>query len=218
MTAINVFCRGRAVHLLTDGAYLSPDGVLRLIGPKVRTLPHLNAMAIMRGPFDLESAFVNALGTAMTSFDHLLANFESAVNTIADAHAAANGFESFDLVVAGVSEFYQMPKVIGAFCGETAGTNRTVVQSLSDWTAPMTAGIRARLAARGIDPESPSFDPERDGLTLLEEQRREVIQPQGWPAIHIVGGFAQLTTLTTDGITTRVLKRWPDKVNEKISP
>ncbi|WP_247566714.1 hypothetical protein, partial [Bradyrhizobium sp. 151] len=33
---------------------------------------------------------------------------------------------------------------------------------------------------------------------------------------YIVGGLGMLTTITRDGISTKVLKRWPDKVGSLI--
>jgi hypothetical protein len=35
---------------------------------------------------------------------------------------------------------------------------------------------------------------------------------------HFVGGFVQLTTVTPNGITQRVLDRWPDEIGETIKP
>ena len=51
--------------------------------------------------------------------------------------------------------------------------------------------------------EAVPFDPEhaeRDLLALIEAQQRDCTG---------VGGFCQLTTLTQDGITQRILRRWP---------
>jgi hypothetical protein len=58
-------------------------------------------------------------------------------------------------------------------------------------------------------------DPERDGLALLEAQRRLPYSPDE-PACF-VGGFAELTTVSAAGITQKRLRTWPDRIGEKIS-
>ena len=76
-----------------------------------------------------------------------------------------------------------------------------------------------------IVPESlATFDPFTHGVRLMEAQRRVVgamDNGAGKNGVtgHGVGGFAQLTTLQRDGIiTTRILRRWPDEVGERIEP
>jgi len=62
------------------------------------------------------------------------------------------------------------------------------------------------------------FDPTRDGMRVLEIQRRHL---PDWPASvnhHVVGGFAQLTTITENSIETKIIHRWPDEVGQPIRP
>lgn len=66
---------------------------------------------------------------------------------------------------------------------------------------PGDAETHARFARAYPDITSgDELDPERDGLRMLEIQRHR-------PS-HGIGGFAQLTTVTATGISTRIIHRW----------
>lgn len=61
------------------------------------------------------------------------------------------------------------------------------------------------------------FDARKDGLALLELQRR--IPPQPWHfGFYGVGGKAMLTTISPTGVRSQILKRWPDKIGKPIRP
>jgi hypothetical protein len=63
-----------------------------------------------------------------------------------------------------------------------------------------------------INPQD--LDPESHGLIILEAQRRFALANLDHRHHELklspVGGFAQLTSVTREGISTRVLHRWPD--------
>ncbi|MGY2806391.1 hypothetical protein [Bradyrhizobium sp. USDA 4506] len=69
--------------------------------------------------------------------------------------------------------------------------------------------IQERLEGKHPD----AIDPEVDGLAVLELQRANPHQEDG--DFCYVGGFAQLTTVTREAVTSRIIHRWPDKVGEK---
>lgn len=212
MTAINAFVRGSEAMMLTDAAYLDATGRLIFIGSKVRLMPHANAVCAIRGEGELDSAFTAMLSTAFTSFDGLKAGFREAVENVIASHDKGRGYAPFDLVVAGVSEFYGKPDVLAATRGPVPGP-----MDIGPW-APWVSPLPDPGMMPGLDATSPGFDPVMNGADLLEAQRRQVIQPPGFPPCHIVGGFAQLTTVSAAGISTRMLKRWPDKVGQRIVP
>jgi len=215
MTAINAFIRGREVHVLTDAAYLEATGRLVFIGSKIGLLPHVNAVCVTRGEGEIEGAFRAMLGTAFTSFDALTSGFRQAVQKVIDGHDAGRGYAPFEVMAAGISEFSGKPDIRAAFRGDTPEPVQFYSGKL--WASPFD-GVSAALKAKGIDLQSDAFDPVMNGVELLEAQRARVIQPAGFPPCHIVGGFAQLTTVSAAGITTRVLKRWPDQVGQRIVP
>jgi hypothetical protein len=55
------------------------------------------------------------------------------------------------------------------------------------------------------------IDPQRDGVRVMEVARAHA------SAFDCgVGAFAQLTTVTRDAITTRIVHRWPDHIGDII--
>jgi hypothetical protein len=56
-------------------------------------------------------------------------------------------------------------------------------------------------------------DAEVDGLKVMELLRRHPVQGADGAIIR-TGGHVQLATVTKAGITTRILRRWPDAVAE----
>lgn len=59
-----------------------------------------------------------------------------------------------------------------------------------------------------------SFDMEHDGGALIDHQRRTP-----WAdGRFYVGGRAELVTVTRSGVTQRDIRRWPDRIGERINP
>jgi hypothetical protein len=55
------------------------------------------------------------------------------------------------------------------------------------------------------------LDPVKDGIVQMEIQRQFAVPDDVSHALdHMPGRFVQLTTVSADGITTRVIHRWPD--------
>lgn len=177
-------------------------------------MPHLNAVLVMRGASDADAAFQTTIASLFTSFDHLAFGLEQATRELMAARPDIfDGEIPFQLYACGWSEYHNAGRVIGILQGETLE-----VQDLAGNTSPWGDGIARRLALQGIsDATSDDFDPVRNGVALMEAQRAELIVPAGWGACHTVRGFAQLTTITRDCITTRVLKRWPDQIGQRIA-
>lgn len=71
--------------------------------------------------------------------------------------------------------------------------------------------VRAHIK-RGTDADA--IDPAVDGLAVMEIQRANPHLDNG--DVVFIGGFAQLTTVTADCVTSRIIHRWPDKIRERI--
>jgi hypothetical protein len=69
--------------------------------------------------------------------------------------------------------------------------------------APRPSPEAQKAAGFGSPPAAKKFDPEKHGVRLLEAMR---LTP-GYEAA--IGGFAQITTLTKSGVSTRILLGWP---------
>ena len=65
------------------------------------------------------------------------------------------------------------------------------------------------------DVGSPADAPEAWALRLMEAQRACPFEFENGRRIIAVGGFCQITTLTRDGVNTRIMQRWPDVIGEK---
>lgn len=223
MTAINMIVHPKAVYILTDGAGYKPDGEILTIQQKVIALSPLNTVLAARGVVALLHAYAEHISSSFSSFDDLLAGVISNVRAMGEHLRTGLSAEvidaPFDLMIAGWSESRDRGEVYGLFNHETYGLPAwSLVPIEEGCLTPGDQGFTDRLREAGIDPRSEAFDPAADGLRILEEQRA-----MPWPAlgggepIYGVGGFGQLTTLERDRITTRILKRWPDAIGEKIT-
>ncbi|MGY3130875.1 hypothetical protein ACVWZM_001557 [Bradyrhizobium sp. USDA 4501] len=70
--------------------------------------------------------------------------------------------------------------------------------------------VQGRLRSKHPD----AIDPEVDGLAVLQLQRENPHLKNG--DCCFVGGFAQVTTVMTDSITTRIIHAWPDELGRRI--
>lgn len=72
----------------------------------------------------------------------------------------------------------------------------------------MSDGVVAAIGDIANDVGAPWQDPEAWALRLMEAQRAHKLPLENGHEVVAAGAFCQLTTLTRDSITTRVLKRW----------
>ncbi len=224
MTAINIIRQKEAVHIITDAAGYDDRGVLLTIGSKAWALPHLNAVMAVRGPKLLAPLLADLLGQSATSYDGLKDEFAEIMRTGCGRLAVADDQMPFQITVAGWSER----------CGPDSYvlTNRSSPIDLEPWKvlqcgpislAPATETI-ARTVLETIltgDANPDALDPEIAALKILAVQRRTKVALAYGPQTDLqflVGGFAQITTVTPSAITTKILHRWPDVLGETIAP
>jgi hypothetical protein len=188
-----------AVHLISDAAaYDTSNGTLLAIGPKSFSIAHLNAAVACRG--DLAALpLVNGLGFA-SNYNGL---HREAGRILADAEKQKLKLELFigGFLPTGESD---------AFMASTGVAWTTDIPGFA--VVPMPPGdnpICAALANRAPD----DFDPLRDGLAIIEAQRRHAVD-----GMFIVGGWASLISVYRDRIEQRILTRWPDKIGQPINP
>lgn len=212
MSAINVLIQTDRVHLYSDGAIYQPDGQLSGIGPKVRLLPHINAAMAMRGSFLGLAPIAEELSVA-PSFDRLKEGIVDCLKKCAVAYghliSQCSAGPDFEVVIAGISE--------------TTGPSAYLVPSHAHYGAPWSIvdleGLSAtptsdvvhqRICELAAGRSADQLDPVADGVTIMEAQRKA---KDG----AFVGGFAQLTTIDADGVHSRVIHRWPDRLGVKIA-
>ncbi|MEY9191869.1 hypothetical protein [Bradyrhizobium ottawaense] len=208
MTAIAALNSSDAVHIYSDGAWHDPtSGKLRGIGTKVSILPEYNAVFGVTGmstvPVLLSALLIE---TSFADFHALVQAMPDLLRTCC-ARAKTVGLSMTgrcDVVLAGWSD--------------TDGPSIFVTECYFDH------GIfKKRKVERYIRPsidESSQMQFPRDGLLLLERQyaakfHRAAEGTFGGATVGgLVGGFAQHTQVDAEGIRIKVLKRWPDRIEQ----
>lgn len=204
MTAINIIRTRHTVHMLTDGSgYEGNQQSFSLA--KAFPQPHLSAVIAVSGAIAHGPLLATGLGMAATSYDDLKAIAVRAVQEMVEFYTPVfQRIEDprFVIVVAGISESSGPDAYV--ITNDPRVAEPWTTQQIGGCTMiPADAATQAVFhAAFGSIEDSEELDPERDGIRMMEIQRRN-------PAFGI-GAFAQLTTVTLDGITTRVIHRWAD--------
>jgi hypothetical protein len=207
MSAVNVIRQAQRVDVLTDGGFDDGSNGLIFQGSKVWPLAHLHAVVAGRGPALMVPLFGQMLGGAARTYDELRKRALPAVRRyfaeqqeIWTRCASGTGF---DLVIAGWSETIGPHAFAISNRAESEQDPWWLIEIAADLTAPSTpeifAAIKRLIAGRHAD----EIDPEVDGLAIMEIQRESKVA--GAPSV-----FAQLTTITADGITMRILRKWPE--------
>jgi len=231
MTAINVVRQLDAVHIISDGVFCDTDGFVLNIGPNTWFLPHLSAAIGIHGSPHFMPFLINRLGGECRSFDDIAAK----ILTIAlDVHISfpmthgtlgwGNINPEFDLFVVGWSEARGQPiSYLVARPGRGTGSQVSAdwrVVELPDLLIAPPLNERVGRADGWKPPTSAeAFQVEPDGIKLVEAQRFTPTRINSEGGIGFsVGGFVQLTSVSAQRVTSRILLRWPDKVGRKIEP
>lgn len=216
MTAAIIIRQKNAVHLLSDGISYLRDGTVTAITAKIWPLPHINAAMICRGPRLMGPILAELFAGVGTTFDQVKQRAPLAVRNYFEG--SREFFErcslgaDFDLFVAGFSEERGPDSYL--LCNHRRHGNAVRPWQVTDCgslsVTPSDDEILSQVADAfppGTKPES--LDPERDGLKILHMQRARAFD-HGSKGSHMsgVGGFAQLMTVTRDGISTKILERW----------
>lgn len=239
MSACNVIQQEHAVHLITDGASYDMSGRVIRIGSKVVELPDARVAFTSRGtggtwPLSL----VNELAGA-TSLDEVLDRLPAAtrlLHQIFKSMAKRPGnddLEHFEITLIGWSGVRGQPECWCLGSHEIGDpTDDSVAAGLDGYEPYKPLEMMILSAAPGVSVSAVlgrqiasiedvyAMDPEIDGLAIIEAQRAaryDVKSVPGLDQIHVVGGFAELTTATHNGISRTILKEWPDRIGHRIA-
>ncbi len=208
MTAINAWVTPTAAYLFSDAAFLDPK-TLRVVGfaTKIAYMPEYSAVMATSGNGLATSILAGAIAQhTLANFDHLIDNVSDIFQRCVRLHHDKPFFEDCRLVIAGYSKRTDAP---GLYCLQTVagiGIKPFEITPCPAFINPYAADENDRqIADMDFDSERPS----ESGLAIMRAQRVK---------FGVIGGWCQMTTVTRDGIETRVLERWPDKIGEKISP
>lgn len=239
MTAVNYVRQRDALHFITDGAAYSPSGVLLGVTQKATAFAHLPAVFCIRGPVAARGMLTNL--TRVATFDAMVADFELEFEREFEHCASAltdTGLPDVEMMFGGWSEAAQEFQVY--MISSCDGADRIAAEQLEarqGLAMPDAAFKLKRLEdVAAIAPNVPvseisiaygrplaSIDDIRDidefGIVLLELQRARLISnaPGLSPCCNI-GGFGQVTTITRDAVSSRIICRWPDQVGEMMCP
>ena len=230
MTAINIVCQPSCVHVLTDGAMYDAEGYVTGIGTKVFTVPAWPGLVACRGPAFATAVIGQELSWRYATFDSMVAGIENVLEDIVDEYTAFFPPE-IELLLAGWSaersrsEGYVIQTCAAPITEEQLSELRAAGQTpivpqpyelrrLPDAVTAPVVGHEIGCAAgyMGIDVNA---TPDRviETMRLVLECQRHQYEDG-----YFVGGHAELTTVTPDGIQQRVLDRWPDEIGELITP
>jgi hypothetical protein len=215
MTAANLVVRERAAYLLTDSATYRPDGTIIDLKPKVIASPELRVAIATAGVVwgTMDAVIRRWLGMRRSS--------DEAASAIPMLIAMLRADRDADYRRRGVSmdEKAWPPQGVFRLVAATWSAERRRPEGYTACSRGwLPQGPTERFIQPpedgGLDVYGADFDPERDGLALLEAQRGFVDAYAG----HIVGGTAYLTTVSECGVTTTVLREWPDEIGRRIEP
>jgi hypothetical protein len=235
MAAINVIRQKQAVHIISDGAFCDASGIVCEIGPNAFVLPHLRAALAIRGSSHFMPFLVHRLSRECRSFDDLLARIAHAALEVHISFPMTFGTlghgtvePDFDLVVVGWSQARDAP---ASFL--VTSQDRVVARGLTSnaWQllelpevliAPPIAEKQIAASGWNVPYSVESFRPDVDGIALIKAQRlsrRQLDERSGLRGqAYVVGGFVQVTSVSSHGISSDVPYWWPDKVGRKIEP
>jgi hypothetical protein len=236
MTAINIIRQSEVIHVISDGAFCDPNGVLCELVPNTWLIPHLLAAIGIHGSPHFMPFLVNRLGRESRSFDDMM---DKIIPIAIDVHTSfpmTHGTlewgavaPEFDLLAAGWSKVRGRP--VSYLIARPEGRHGAAHNSRGIWDVielpdaliapPITERMIATVGWK-LPESAQAFQPEIDGLKLLNAQRLSRLpinpkDPEGGDGF-MVGGFAQLTSISERGISSRILHRWPDKIGRKIDP
>lgn len=220
MPVVNILNTGDAVHMFTDGGAFAQDGTLADIINKAHHLPHLHAVITSRGSYWFMNRMVSAIIERFTGFEELVSGISTLFREQYERHAdtIAESEISFEIWICGWSSERNRPESYGL---RSHGLTHAVhgvdaapwmLASVHNMNLPWDWDCATRLAGQPIETV------EDCGVAIAESQRQfRGVSPNG---IEVTGiaGFIQQSTVTRDGVASKILKRWPDKVGELVSP
>lgn len=229
MTAINTIRFNDRAIIMTDGAGYDVQGIIRAMYQKVVAIPHLRAAVAVRGSANAVGILAAALGSRFSNFDDLVANGGAVAERIYDENFAgltAHGDTEMQVFLAGWSEARGSAEtyvLLTESNPESVNWETPVWQFVEadDFTAaPLPSDQQLRrhgFRASSVE----EIDPVSDGLKVMEAQRHMKLPTrwlQGVESAYLVGGFVTMTEVSEAGVSQRIVRRWNDRIGERINP
>ena len=217
MSACNGFVTPTASYLFTDAAVCDPNTfkVLAFLS-KVAHIPHCGAAISATGNAMVTSLFGSTLAQRdLRDFDDLVSqSLDALQKCIRDVEALPGAtkhvFENFRIGIAGWSPKANAPAFYSIQSNDGIGIKPFELLSCDKFINPAASHENDRsIIDLNFEPKRPA----ESGLAIVRAQRK-----MKCGQYYAVGGWAQMTTVTRDGISTRILEKWPDKIGQRIVP
>jgi hypothetical protein len=229
VTAIVLACqpRRKLLHLATDAAMYRQDQCVVAFGTKVAPISHWPGVVTCTGNAAAVPLFGWALAKQFASWDEMVEGADAGLSRLADI-VAEYGLSHAAVLLAGISakrgpEAYTFQTTETLPPGVTQEEAKAspyfqppyVLVKLPDVIMTPVAPPEMAIAAgyEGIDVDA---DPEAVVWSIRKvlAMQRHMPLPDG---IGGIGGFAELTTVSAEGVTQRVIDRWPgDKIGAPL--
>ncbi|OSJ33180.1 hypothetical protein BSZ19_16175 [Bradyrhizobium japonicum] len=217
MSAANIIVASDGAHLVSDSlVWSTADQTITAICNKAILLPQVNAAATIRAEaFVVFQAVSLALSTMTASgFDEFKQTIGPTLMELNDRMAAMGAASPFEVSVAGISEQNGPSGFrITTLQGEGGHLEPWQIVEMPRGFSPCPCNTDAQETEIRSALETAPRNLESHAIAALKTQRdiakRDHLAGREpcW-----VGGFAQLTTISAGGISTRIIHRWPDDV------
>ncbi len=208
MTAVNIIQKAGEILVMTDGLGLAKGGPRETT--KVSLLPHLPLLVAVRGnsalAHVLTAKFASEVSGTFEDFLALLPELARKLSPAIDALQKAD--VPNEIYVVGFSTERSRIESWFMACSDAYAAMGRPAFTVHLGDEPMTAAPQpsesAIKAARFECPTARKFDPFGAGIKLMDAQRRT------YP--EAIGRFVQLSRVTRDGISSKIIHRWPNEL------
>ncbi|MCK1563631.1 hypothetical protein IVB08_06515 [Bradyrhizobium sp. 173] len=214
MTANNLVAskKHKSIWITTDAASYDDAGFVCSFGSKIRPIPEWSAVVTGRGnTFGLDTA-ARELTRRASSFDELVAIASRELPLIVDEFRL---YRPFELNLAG---FFRGRPMI--FFIRTPGDHDSSGMGMRPYLifpmGPTLLGPDPSAVGGFVEPD-PEDAPENivSCLCDLIKLQRRVPAEDGYSR---VGGYAEMTTISPDGIETEIFHHWPeDRIGQRMT-
>lgn len=218
MTATNVILTQDAAHLITDGLFTDASGEVKSLGSKCHAFPHIGAAIAVRGPVGMGTAIADSISQIGDNFDAVKEFLGSKLKenfSRPDARALAGVYgpewNVLDIVVAGWSQKLNRPD---AFFIVTHEKHPGIpAWQTIDTGSHMIAPTRQELLAE-FEPKITALIAKDAPPILLDSLAADLVDCQSKIESN-VGGFAQVTSVSENSISSRVVARYATASREE---
>jgi len=222
MSALNVLKRRDVIHVVSDGGYYDDDGRVLSFGCKVYPIAHFPGFVGALGRVLAGPLLAAALGQAASDIDALFDKIELLLPEFEDRFEDVLEDGVSGMMVGGWSAARNEMR-LGYIKGRAK--SEPDIHTLKIFAGDQAIAWPVISEARQLDAFGRLFysiddvpAPEDYAKRQLMAQRHTEFElPSGRKGCGI-GGFGQLTTITRDGVGTKIVARYPDRVGEYMTP